>query len=83
MTAWTLNTLEAGLFAVVATASPDTDPERLEAALDEEVEKLRLTPPAEEEMQRTHNRIDRYSSFRFRWWRTNASFGARSGVGDH
>lgn len=45
----------AGFFQIVATAKPDVAPDRLEAAIDEEIERIKREPPTSEEIERAYN----------------------------
>jgi zinc protease len=48
----------AGMFVVVATPKPGVKPERLEAAVDEEIARIAKDGPTAEELQRAKNRIE-------------------------
>ena len=48
----------AGQFTVQATAAPGYELDRVEAAIETEMERLRREPPTEEEMARVKNRIE-------------------------
>jgi zinc protease len=48
----------AGQFMIMVTAAADRDLSEVEAAVDEELKKLREEPPTEEEVQRVKNRIE-------------------------
>ncbi len=48
----------AGMFVMVATPKPGVDPERLRAAIDEEIRRLALQGPTPEELERARNRVE-------------------------
>ncbi len=50
----------AGQFQIVATAKPGHSTEELEAAMDEEIEKLKHAPPTEEEIARARNKLETF-----------------------
>ncbi|MCC7124387.1 MAG: insulinase family protein [Acidobacteria bacterium] len=62
-------------FLVVATARPGQSLEKIQAVIDEEIEKLKQTPPDEREMTRALNQIE--ASFYRRMERTG-SFGGKA-----
>jgi zinc protease len=64
-----------GMFLVVATARPGQSLERIQAVIDEEIEKLKAAPPDPREMTRALNQIE--ASF-FRNMERTGSFGGKA-----
>jgi zinc protease len=64
-----------GMFVIVATARPGQSLEKIQAVIDEEVEKLKQSPPDEREMTRALNQIE--ASF-YRNMERTGSFGGKA-----
>ena len=70
----------AGQFTVQATAAPGHDLDKVEAAVEAEMERLRREPPTDEEIARVKNRIE---ASHFRQLARVGSFGGRADQLNH